>query len=74
MCDLDGTLAINDHGRKYLDTINNIAHVGHENEKVVEAGQKQMSILNTNTRYLHPNIIKLSEKILKTLRYISGQG
>jgi 4-aminobutyrate aminotransferase-like enzyme len=61
-----GQYLINDHGRKYLDTVNNIAHVGHENENVVKAGQKQMSILNTNTRYLHPNLIRLSEEILKT--------
>ena len=57
---------IDDNGRKYLDTVNNIAHVGHENENVVKAGQKQMAILNTNTRYLHPNLIRLSEEILKT--------
>jgi len=56
---------IDDNGRKYLDTVNNIAHVGHENENVVKAGQKQMAILNTNTRYLHPNLIRLSEELLK---------
>ena len=57
---------IDENGRKYLDTVNNIAHVGHENINVVNAGQKQMGVLNTNTRYLHPNIIKLSQHILKT--------
>jgi len=55
---------IDDNGRKYLDTVNNIAHVGHENENVVKVGQKQMAILNTNTRYLHPNLIRLSEELL----------
>ena len=61
-----GQYLINTNGRKYLDTVNNIAHVGHENNNVVRAGQKQMAVLNTNTRYLHNNIIKLSEEILKT--------
>jgi len=61
-----GQYLIDTNGRKYLDTVNNIAHVGHENENVVKAGQKQMGILNTNTRYLHHNIIKLSKEILKT--------
>ena len=46
-------------GRKYLDTINNVAHVGHENELVVAKGKRQMSILNTNSRYLHKNINEL---------------
>ena len=55
---------IDDNGRKYLDTVNNIAHVGHENENVVKVGQKQMAILNTNNRYLHPNLIRLSEELL----------
>jgi 4-aminobutyrate aminotransferase-like enzyme/Ser/Thr protein kinase RdoA (MazF antagonist) len=54
-------------GRKYLDTVNNVAHVGHENFKVVKAGQNQMALLNTNTRYLHENINTLAKEILKTL-------
>jgi 4-aminobutyrate aminotransferase-like enzyme/Ser/Thr protein kinase RdoA (MazF antagonist) len=54
-------------GRKYLDTVNNVAHVGHENFKVVKAGQHQMALLNTNTRYLHENINTLAKEILETL-------
>lgn len=54
-------------GRKYLDTVNNVAHVGHENFKVVKAGQNQMALLNTNTRYLHENITILAEELLATL-------
>ncbi|QTD38878.1 aminotransferase class III-fold pyridoxal phosphate-dependent enzyme [Polaribacter batillariae] len=54
-------------GRKYLDTVNNVAHVGHENFEVVKAGQKQMAVLNTNTRYLHKNINNLAKEILETL-------
>ncbi|QTE22055.1 aminotransferase class III-fold pyridoxal phosphate-dependent enzyme [Polaribacter cellanae] len=54
-------------GRKYLDTVNNVAHVGHENFEVVKAGQKQMAVLNTNTRYLHENIHILAKELLETL-------
>ena len=54
-------------GRKYLDTVNNVAHVGHENFNVVKAGQNQMALLNTNTRYLHENINILANELLKTL-------
>ncbi len=54
-------------GRRYLDTVNNVAHVGHEHPRVVEAGQKQMAVLNTNTRYLHENITKFAAALCETL-------
>ncbi len=53
-------------GRRFLDTVNNVAHVGHEHPKVVLAAQKQAGVLNTNTRYLHPNIIHFAEQLLDT--------
>ncbi|MEL7119213.1 MAG: aminotransferase class III-fold pyridoxal phosphate-dependent enzyme [Bacteroidota bacterium] len=53
-------------GRRYLDTANNVAHVGHEHPAVVAAGQKQMAVLNTNTRYLHPEIVQYAEELLAT--------
>ncbi len=40
-------------GNTYLDGVNNICHVGHCHPKVVRAGQQQMALLNTNTRYLY---------------------
>ena len=54
-------------GRKYLDTVNNIAHVGHEHLRVVESAKKQLAVLNTNTRYLHENIIEFAETLVSTL-------
>ena len=62
----EGVFLIDDTGRKFLDTVNNVAHVGHEHHRVVEAGQKQMAVLNTNTRYLHDNIVEFAEELLKT--------
>ncbi|WP_420320126.1 aminotransferase class III-fold pyridoxal phosphate-dependent enzyme [Flagellimonas sp.] len=62
-----GAYLIDDLGRKYLDTVNNVAHVGHENHAVVKAGQQQMALLNTNSRYLHENINALAKELLETL-------
>ena len=50
-------------GRKYLDCYNNVASVGHCHPDVVAALASQAATLNTHTRYLHVNVIELSEKI-----------
>ena len=62
-----GQYLIDQNGQKYLDTVNNVAHVGHEHPKVVKAGQNQMAVLNTNSRYLHENINNLAAELIKTL-------
>ena len=54
-------------GRRYLDAYNNVAHVGHCHPKVVAAGQRQMELLNTNTRYLSEPILQYAEKVTNTL-------
>jgi len=57
-----------DHlGTPYLDMVNNVCHVGHCHPKVVAAGQAQLAKLNTNTRYLHDNIVNYSNKLLATM-------
>ena len=53
-----------EEGRAYLDGVNNVCHVGHCHPHVVAAGQRQMPVLNTNTRYLHDNIIEYAERLL----------
>jgi 4-aminobutyrate aminotransferase-like enzyme/Ser/Thr protein kinase RdoA (MazF antagonist) len=60
----EGCYLYDDDGQAYLDTVNNVAHVGHEHPLVVKAGQQQMAVLNTNTRYLHPEILKFTEELL----------
>jgi len=62
-----GAYLYDEHGQAYLDMVNNVCHVGHCHPKVVAAGQQQMAKLNTNTRYLHDNIINFSEKLLATM-------
>ncbi|MBL7976811.1 MAG: aminotransferase class III-fold pyridoxal phosphate-dependent enzyme [Bacteroidetes Order II. Incertae sedis bacterium] len=54
-------------GRRYIDGYNNVPHVGHAHPRVVEAAGRQMSILNTNTRYLHDAILEYAEALCKTL-------
>jgi 4-aminobutyrate aminotransferase-like enzyme/Ser/Thr protein kinase RdoA (MazF antagonist) len=54
-------------GRRYLDCVNNVAHVGHGHPYVVRAATQQMTILNTNTRYLHEYLIAYSERLTALL-------
>ncbi len=54
-------------GRAYLDMVNNVAHVGHGHPRVARAGARQMSVLNTNTRYLHPSILRYAARLTATL-------
>src|SRR5436190_8452187 len=54
-------------GRRYLDGYNNVPHVGHCHPRVVEAAERQMRALNTNTRYLHENLARYAERLTATL-------
>jgi 4-aminobutyrate aminotransferase-like enzyme/Ser/Thr protein kinase RdoA (MazF antagonist) len=56
-----------EEGRRYLDAYNNVPHVGHCHPRVVKAGQDQMAVLNTNTRYLHDLINRYAERLCATL-------
>ena len=54
-----------EHGRKYLDCVNNISHVGHSNKMVHNALVKQNLKMNTNTRYLYNIINQYSDRLLE---------
>jgi 4-aminobutyrate aminotransferase-like enzyme len=54
-------------GRRYIDGYNNVPHVGHCHPHVVEAAERQMRALNTNTRYLHENLARYAERLTATL-------
>ena len=56
-----------EHGQAYLDAVNNVSHVGHSHPRVVRAGQEQMAVLNTNTRYLHDKLVNYAEQLCATL-------
>ena len=51
-----GQYLYDEKGTQYLDCINNVAHVGHGNKQVLLAVSRQLSLLNTNSRFLHDNL------------------
>ena len=59
-----GAYLYDDTGRRYLDTVNNVGHVGHGNRRVARAIDRQSRVLNTNTRYLHGEIVALADDLL----------
>lgn len=63
----DGVWLIDDRGRAYLDCFNNVCHIGHAHPAVVEAMARQAATLNTNTRYLHDNIVAYAERLTATM-------
>ncbi len=54
-------------GRAYLDAYNNVPLVGHSHPRVTEAVAKQIGLLNTNTRYLHDNIVRYAARLTEKL-------
>jgi 4-aminobutyrate aminotransferase-like enzyme/Ser/Thr protein kinase RdoA (MazF antagonist) len=51
------------NGKRYLDGRNNVPHVGHSNPRVVASLTRQARVLNTNTRYLHENLVRYAERL-----------
>lgn len=51
----------------FLDCVNNVCHVGHCRPEVIQAAHDQMQLLNTNTRYLHENIVRYAQRLTATL-------
>lgn len=62
----EGQYLYDELGNRYLDCINNVAHVGHGNRRVLEAVSKQLSLLNTNSRFLHDNLSLYASKLTAT--------
>lgn len=58
-----GQYLFDSEGRRFLDAVNNVPHVGHSHPRVVEAVARQLAVLNTNTRYLHEAILAYTERL-----------
>ncbi|MGL5113076.1 MAG: aminotransferase class III-fold pyridoxal phosphate-dependent enzyme, partial [Flavobacterium sp.] len=54
-----------DNGQKYLDAINNVAHIGHSRSEITETATNQLKKLNTNARFLYKNNIEYAERLQK---------
>jgi 4-aminobutyrate aminotransferase-like enzyme len=63
----EGAWLFDAEGNKYLDMYNNVPHVGHCHPRVVEAICRQAAQLNTHTRYLHENVVRLAERLTAKL-------
>ncbi|XP_029439367.1 5-phosphohydroxy-L-lysine phospho-lyase-like isoform X2 [Rhinatrema bivittatum] len=63
----EGQYIYDEKGRQYLDCINNVSHVGHCHPIVIKAEHEQSKLLNTNTRYLHDNLVEYARRLSKTL-------
>jgi 4-aminobutyrate aminotransferase-like enzyme/Ser/Thr protein kinase RdoA (MazF antagonist) len=63
----EGAHLIDASGRRWLDLVNNVAHVGHAHPRVVAAAAEQNAVLNTNTRYLHEAVAEYAHRLAGTL-------
>jgi 4-aminobutyrate aminotransferase-like enzyme/Ser/Thr protein kinase RdoA (MazF antagonist) len=59
----EGATLIDARGERYLDMVNNVCHVGHAHPRVVAAIAAQAAQLNTNTRYLHDNLVEYAHRL-----------
>ncbi len=50
-------------GRAYVDMVNNVAAVGHGHPALADAVDRQMRMLNTNSRFHYAAIAELSERL-----------
>lgn len=51
------------NGNRLLDCYNNVPSVGHAHPRVVAALTAQAGLINTHTRYLHHEVVRLGERL-----------
>ncbi len=56
-----------EQGLEYLDAYNNVAHAGHCHPVVAAAIARQLTVFNSNTRYLHGAVCALARRLASTL-------
>lgn len=54
-------------GRPYLDSYNNVPHVGHAHPRIQVVAADQLHRMNANTRYLHPAQNDFADKVLSKM-------
>jgi 4-aminobutyrate aminotransferase-like enzyme len=63
----EGAWMFDAEGNAFLDSYNNVPVVGHSHPRVVAAIAEQSRRLNTNTRYLHENVVALAERLTASM-------
>ncbi|ALC49682.1 CG8745 [Drosophila busckii] len=58
-----GQYMFDEEGTRFLDCINNVAHVGHCHPEVVRAGAMQMATISTNNRFLHDELVQCAKNL-----------
>lgn len=59
-------------GRAYIDMVNNVTGIGHGHPGVADAVNRQIRILNTNSRFLYRELAEYSERLLALFPRDSG--
>ncbi|XP_024138670.1 5-phosphohydroxy-L-lysine phospho-lyase [Oryzias melastigma] len=62
-----GQYLFDENGKRYLDCISNVQHVGHCHPTVTKAAAAQMDLLNINSRFLNDNIVLYAARLAATL-------
>lgn len=60
-----GQYIYEENGKKTLDCINNVSHIGHCHPYYVMRMQKQLNKLLTNSRFLYDELMEATHKLLK---------
>ncbi len=56
-----------EHGRGYLDALNNVTLLGHGHPRLVDAAARQLRRLNTNSRFVYDVLTEYAEALTATL-------
>ena len=62
-----GQYFFEEDGKKVLDCINNVSHIGHCHPHYVMRMQKQTNKLLTNSRFLYDEMMEATNKLLERL-------
>ncbi|MDO9397423.1 MAG: aminotransferase class III-fold pyridoxal phosphate-dependent enzyme [Herbiconiux sp.] len=63
------TWLIDDRAAVLLDLVNNVAGIGHAHPRLASAVESRLQLLNTNSRFLYPELADYSEALLDTARF-----
>ena len=63
----EGVWLYDENALGYLDAVNNVTHVGHANRAVARAASRQLSRLNTNSRFVYDGIARYAQRLVGLL-------